>query len=57
MSLNFVILEIAKDARTQIILGRPFLAPVGYEIDVKEDLSFSGFFFCNNLILRSTKEG
>ena len=34
--IDFVILNMAKDARTQIILGRPFLAIAGCKIDVKE---------------------
>jgi len=35
--INFVILDMAEDARTQIILSRPFLATIGYKIDVKDD--------------------
>jgi len=35
MSINFVILDMAEDFRTQIILGRPFLATAGCKIDVK----------------------
>jgi len=34
--IDFVILDMAKDSRTQIILGRPFLATTGCKIDVKE---------------------
>jgi len=34
--INFVALDMAKDYRTQIILGRPFLATAGCKIDVKE---------------------
>jgi len=35
--VEFVILDMPKDTCTQIILGRPFLATVGYKIDVKGD--------------------
>ncbi|KAJ8752535.1 hypothetical protein K2173_004823 [Erythroxylum novogranatense] len=39
--VDFVILEMEKDTRTPIILGRPFLATVGCQIDVKNGkLSF-----------------
>jgi len=34
--IDFVILDMAEDARTQIILGQPFLATVACNIDVKE---------------------
>jgi len=34
--IDFVILDIAEDSRTQITLGRPFLATAGCKIDVKE---------------------
>jgi len=34
--IDFVVLDMAKYSRTQIILGRPFLATVGCKIDVKE---------------------
>jgi len=34
--IDFVVLDMAEDYRTQIILGRPFLATVGCKIDVKE---------------------
>jgi len=34
--VDFVILDMAKDARTQIVLGRPFLTIIGCKIDVKE---------------------
>jgi len=34
--IDFMILDMAEDARIQIILGRPFLAIVGCKIDVKE---------------------
>jgi len=34
--IDFVILDITEDARTQIILCRPFLVITGYEIHVKE---------------------
>jgi len=34
--IDFVILDMAKDAHTQTTLGRPFFATVGYKIDVKE---------------------
>jgi len=34
--IDFVILGIVKDSRTQIILGRPFLATAWCKIDVKE---------------------
>jgi len=34
--IDFMILDMAKDACTQIILGRPFLAIAGCKIDVKE---------------------
>ena len=33
--MDFVILDIAEDASTQIILGRSFLPTVGCRIDVK----------------------
>jgi len=36
VSIDFVVLDIAEDSRTQIILGRPFLATAGCKIDVKE---------------------
>ena len=36
MSIDFVILDTTKDAHTEIIFDRPFLATVGYKIDVKE---------------------
>jgi len=39
--LDFVILKMEKDTCTPIILGRPFLATIGYRINVKNDkLSF-----------------
>ena len=34
--IDFVILDMAKDACTQIILGRPFLTSAVCKIDVKE---------------------
>ena len=34
--IDFVVLDMAEDPRTQIILGRPFLATAGCKIDVKE---------------------
>jgi len=34
--IDFVILDMAKDSRTQIILGRPFLATNRCKIDIKE---------------------
>ena len=34
--LDFVILDMAEDSHTQIILGRPFLATAKCKIDVKE---------------------
>ena len=34
--IDFVVLDMAEDCRTQIILGRPFLATAGCKIDVKE---------------------
>jgi len=34
--IDFVVLDMAEDSRTQIILGRPFLATTGCKIDVKE---------------------
>jgi len=34
--IYFVVLDMAKDPRTQIILGRPFLATAGCKINVKE---------------------
>ena len=36
MPIDFVVLDMAKYSRTQIILGRPFLATAGCKIDVKE---------------------
>jgi len=36
MLINFLILDIAEDAWTQIILGRPFLVTAGCKIIVKE---------------------
>ena len=36
MPIDFVILDMAKDSCTQIILGRAFLAIMGCKIDVKE---------------------
>ena len=36
MPIDFVVLDMDEDCRTQIILGRPFLATAGYKIDVKE---------------------
>ena len=35
--VDFVILDMAEDACTQFILGRPFLANAGCKIDVKEE--------------------
>jgi len=34
--IDFVILDIAKDSRIQIIFGRLFLATMGCKIDIKE---------------------
>ena len=34
--IDFVVLDMAEDCRTQIILGRPFLATARCKIDVKE---------------------
>jgi len=34
--IDFVILDMAEYSRTQIILGRPFLATTGCKMDVKE---------------------
>ena len=34
--IDFVILNMAEDARTQIILGRCFLVTTGCKIDIKE---------------------
>jgi len=34
--IDFVVLDMAEDSHTQIILGRPFLATAGCKIDVKE---------------------
>jgi len=34
--IDFMILDMTKDTRTQIIQGRPFLATAGCKIDVKE---------------------
>jgi len=34
--IDFVVLDMAEDCRTQIILDRPFLATMGCKIDVKE---------------------
>jgi len=36
VSIDFVVLDMDEDCRTEIILGRPFLATVGCKIDVKE---------------------
>ena len=36
MPIDFVVLDMDEDYRTQIILGRPFLATIGCKIDVKE---------------------
>jgi len=35
--MDFVIPDMAKDAHTQIILGRPFSTTTCYKINVKED--------------------
>jgi len=37
VTINFVVLDIAEDYHTQIILGRPFLAIAGCKIDFKEE--------------------
>jgi len=34
--IDFVVLDIIENSRTQIILGRPFLTTAGCKIDVKE---------------------
>jgi len=34
--IDFVVLNMAEDPRTQIILGRPLLATIGCKIDIKE---------------------
>ena len=34
--IDFVVLDMAEDCRTQIILGRPFLATAGCKIDVQK---------------------
>ena len=34
--IDYVVLDMANDSHTQIILGRPFLATAGCKIDVKE---------------------
>ena len=40
--IDFVVLDMAEDSHTQIILGRPFLATAGCKIDVKEgNLTFN----------------
>ena len=36
MSIDFVILGMAEDSSTQVILSRPFLATIGCKIDVQE---------------------
>ena len=36
VAIDFVVLDMAEDCRTKIILGRPFLATAGCKIDVKE---------------------
>ena len=36
MPIDFMILDIAEDSHTQLILGRPFLAITGCKIYVKE---------------------
>ena len=36
MPIDLVVLDMAKDPRIQIILGRPFLTTAGCKIDVKE---------------------
>ena len=39
MLIDFVVLDMAEDYRTEIILGRPFLATARCKIDVKEGKS------------------
>jgi len=36
MPIDFAVFDMDEDCRTQIILGRPFLATIGCKIDVKE---------------------
>ena len=36
MPIDLVVLDMVEDSRTQIILGRSFLATAGCKIDVKE---------------------
>ena len=36
MPIDFVILDMAENAHVQIILGKPFLATMGYKIDVRK---------------------
>jgi len=40
VAVYFMILDTFKDARTQIILGRPFLATIGCKINVEGRLTF-----------------
>jgi len=35
--IDLVVVDMAEDSRTKIILGRPFLATVGCKVDVKEE--------------------
>jgi len=38
--IDLVVLDMVEDSRTQIILGRPFLATVGCKIDVRGEADF-----------------
>ena len=42
--IDFVVLDMDEDCRTQIILGRAFLATAGCKIDVKEGRLYFGSF-------------
>ena len=53
--IDFMVLDMAEDSCTQIILGRPFLATAGCKIDVKEGkLNFEwGNIMLNLVCLRT----
>ena len=38
--IDLVVLDMVEDSRTQIILGRPFLATAGCKIDVRGEADF-----------------
>ena len=52
MPILFVMLDMAEDSCTQIILGRPFLATARCKIDVKEEKLTFG---CNMLNLACSR--